>query len=202
VTEALNDVLAPFSQLGELCPVLDQAGALAAATLRSGRKLLLCGNAGSACEAQHLAGELAGRYKYKHDRRALAAVSLNADGAVLTGIGKDYSFDDVFARQIEAIGQPGDLLVVFTTSGQSPNVIRALEAANRLGIASVAFLCRGGGAALPLASLALVVSHHDTARIQEAHQFLVHCLMDRIEAPSAEAKANHGPRQGGDNDDS
>ncbi|MCA2967903.1 MAG: SIS domain-containing protein [Acidobacteriaceae bacterium] len=182
MTEALNDVLSLFSQLGELRPVLDQAAALAAATLRNGRKLLLCGNGGSACEAQHLAGELAGRYK--HDRRALAAVSLNADGAVLTCIGNDYSFDDVFARQIEAIGQPGDLLVVFTTSGQSPNVVRALEAANRLGIASVAFLGRGGGAALPLATLALVVPHHDTARIQEAHQFLLHCLMDRIEAAS------------------
>lgn len=179
MTEALTEALSVFSRLGELSPALDEAATMAVKTLRGGHKLLICGNGGSACEAQHLAGELAGRYK--HDRRALAAVSLNADGAVLTCIGNDYRFEDVFARQLEAIGQPGDLLVAFTTSGQSPNILRALEAAKRQGIASVAFLGRDGGAAVKLADHALVVPHQDTARIQEAHQFLLHCLMDEIE---------------------
>jgi D-sedoheptulose 7-phosphate isomerase len=186
MTEALQQAISVFTRLHELHQDLDHAAQMAAATLRAGHKLLICGNGGSACEAQHLAGELAGRYK--RDRRALAAVSLNADGAVLTCIGNDYRFEDVFARQLEAIGQPGDLLVAFTTSGQSPNILRALEVAKRLGIASLAFLGRDGGAAVKIADHALVVPHHDTARIQEAHQFLLHCLMDEIEttvAPSA-----------------
>jgi D-sedoheptulose 7-phosphate isomerase len=177
--EALAQALSLFSRLDTLSPQLQQAADVATAALRGGHKLLICGNGGSACEAQHLAGELAGRYK--HNRRALAAVSLNSDGAVLTCIGNDYRFEDVFARQIEAIGQAGDLLVVFTTSGQSPNILSALEAAKRLRISSLAFLGRDGGSALQLADYALVVPHQDTARIQEAHQFLLHCLMDEIE---------------------
>jgi D-sedoheptulose 7-phosphate isomerase len=179
MTEALSQALSVFSRLNELSDGLQHAANLASSTLRTGHKLLICGNGGSACEAQHLAGELAGRYK--QDRRALAAISLNSDGAVLTCIANDYRFEDVFARQIEAIGQRGDLLVVFTTSGQSPNILRALESAKSLGIASLAFLGRDGGAAIHLATHALVVPHHDTARIQEAHQFLLHCLMDEIE---------------------
>lgn len=177
--DALDQALSVFISLSSLSEDLARAARLATSTLRDGGKLLICGNGGSACEAQHLAGELAGRYK--HDRRALAAVSLNADGAVLTCIGNDYRFEDVFSRQLEAIGRPGDLLVVFTTSGQSPNVLRALDTANRLGLASLAFLGRDGGPAASLAGHALIVPHHDTARIQEAHQFLLHCLMDQIE---------------------
>ena len=96
-------------------------------------------------------------------------------------IGNDYRFEDVFSRQIEALAQPGDLLIAFTTSGQSPNVLAALTTARRLGVASVAFLGRNGGTALPLADVALVVPHSQTNRVQEAHQLLLHCLMDRIE---------------------
>ena len=177
--KALEQALSVFSGLHELRNELDHAAHMTIATLRNGHKLLICGNGGSACEAQHLAGEFAGRYK--QDRRALAAVSLNADGAVLTCIGNDYRFEDIFARQLEAIGKPGDLLVVFTTSGQSPNILKALEVARRLGIASLAFLGRDGGAATRLADCSLIVPHLDTARIQEAHQFLLHCLMDEIE---------------------
>jgi len=179
MTEALEQAISVFTGLHELRSDLDHGAQMAIDTLRAGHKLLICGNGGSACEAQHLAGELAGRYK--HDRRALAAVSLNADGAVLTCIGNDYRFEDVFARQLEAIGRPGDLLVVFTTSGQSPNILCALETAKRLGLPSLAFLGRDGGMAAALATHALIVRHSDTARIQEAHQFLMHSLMDQID---------------------
>jgi D-sedoheptulose 7-phosphate isomerase len=179
MTEALEQAISVFKDLHALGDDIEHAAHMAVASLRAGNKLLICGNGGSACEAQHLAGELAGRYK--HDRRALAAVSLNADGAVLTCIGNDYHFEDVFARQLEAIGRPGDLLIVFSTSGESPNILRALETAKLLGLPSLAFLGRDGGMAAALATQALIVRHSDTARIQEAHQFLMHCLMDHIE---------------------
>lgn len=179
MTEALEQAISVFKDLHALGDDIEHAAHMAVASLRAGNKLLICGNGGSACEAQHLAGELAGRYK--HDRRALAAVSLNADGAVLTCIGNDYHFEDVFARQLEAIGRPGDLLIVFSTSGKSPNILRALETAKRQGLPSLAFLGRDGGMAAALATQALIVRHSDTARIQEAHQFLMHCLMDHIE---------------------
>jgi D-sedoheptulose 7-phosphate isomerase len=148
--------------------------------LASGGKLLICGNGGSAAEAQHLAGELMGRYK--QNRAPLAAITLGADAAVMTCIGNDYSFDEAFARQLRALGRAGDVLIAFTTSGASPNVLKALAAAKDLGLKTVAFLGRDGGEAGKLADCALVVRHWDTARVQEGHQFLMHALMDAIEA--------------------
>lgn len=150
--------------------------------LQRGNKLLICGNGGSAAEAQHLVGELMGRYK--RNRRALAAVALNADSTLLTCIGNDFSFEDAFARQVEGLGCAGDLLIVFTTSGNSPNILRALAAAKAMQIQTIAFLGRDGGAAHSLADCSLLVAHSDTARIQEGHNFLMHCLMDGIEAQS------------------
>ncbi len=158
---------------------VEQIAATMLAAIREGRKILLCGNGGSACEAQHLAAELAGHYQ--RDRRALPAVALSADGALLTCIGNDFAFEDIFARQVEALGNPGDVLIVFTTSGNSPNVLRALDAARQRGLLSIALLGRGGGAARGKAQLEIIVAHDDTARIQEAHQFLLHALMDIIE---------------------
>jgi D-sedoheptulose 7-phosphate isomerase len=116
------------------------------------------------------------------DRPALAAVALTADTTLLTAIGNDYGYDQVFARQVRGLGKAGDILIVFTSSGNSPNILRALEAARELGIRSIAFLGRGGGQAKDLADCVLPVPHAVTARIQEAHQFLLHVLMDRIEA--------------------
>ena len=109
-------------------------------TFRQGGKLLTFGNGGSACEAQHLAGELIGRYK--SNRKPLPAIALNADTAVITCIGNDFTFDDVFARQLEGLGRRGDLVVAFSTSGNSRNVLRALEAARRISIRSITFLGR------------------------------------------------------------
>jgi D-sedoheptulose 7-phosphate isomerase len=115
----------------------------------------------------------------------LPAVALTADSAVLTCVGNDFRFEDVFARQVQALGNPGDVLVAFTTSGYSGNVLAALELARKLQLTSIAFLGRDGGAAACLADCKLIVPHTDTARIQEGHQFLMHSLMDIIEAETA-----------------
>lgn len=147
--------------------------------LNSGGKILTCGNGGSAADALHLAEELVGRYN--RDRRSLPAVCLNADPTLLTCIANDYSFDEVFARQVEGLGGKNDVLVCFSSSGNSPNVVRALEAARKLGVRSVALLGKGGGKAKGQADLELIVASADTARIQEAHTLLLHAVLERVE---------------------
>jgi D-sedoheptulose 7-phosphate isomerase len=177
--KSLDDALKSLADMRLLQPGLRDAALKCIESLRNGHKLIACGNGGSACQAQHLVGELVGRYK--SNRAALPAIALTADSAVLTCIGNDYSYEDIFARQIRALGQPGDVLVAFSTSGRSANVLRALEACRELQITSIAFLGRDGGAAAPLADCALIIPHTDTARVQEAHLFLMHSLMDLIE---------------------
>lgn len=176
---ALGAALNVFQSLREMEHELEGAADLCCRALRDGNKILTCGNGGSAAEAQHLVGELMGRYLL--DRAPLPAVALTADSALVTCIGNDYSFDDVFARQVRGLGASGDVLVAFSTSGNSPNILAALSAAREKGIESIAFLGRCGGSARGLADHALVIPHSNTARIQEAHQFLLHSLMDRIE---------------------
>jgi len=177
---SLQDAIAVYHSLSALEAQVQTAGRICTDALAAGRKLLICGNGGSAAEAQHLAGELMGRYK--DDRRPLPAVALTADSALVTCVGNDYCFEEVFSRQLRALAQPGDVLVVFTTSGNSPNILMALETAREMGVASIAFLGRDGGSAIELSDCSLVVRHPETARAQEAHQFLMHGLMDEIEA--------------------
>ena len=148
-------------------------------SLRSGGKLLTCGNGGSAADALHLAEELVGRYK--QNRRPLPAVCLNADPTLLTCIGNDFGFDEVFARQVEGLAGKNELLVCFTTSGNSRNILRALDAAKKIGVTTVALLGKDGGKARGKADLELIVGHADTGRIQEAHTLLLHALLERIE---------------------
>lgn len=166
--------------LARLESELGEAAGICVGALAAGGKLLVCGNGGSACDAQHLVGELVGRYK--KSRRPLAAIALNADGAALTCIANDFSYEEVFARQVEALGRAGDIVIVFTTSGQSPSVLACLRKAREMGLRTIAFLGKDGGAAAGLAECPLVVRHAETARIQEGHQFLMHALMDAVEA--------------------
>jgi D-sedoheptulose 7-phosphate isomerase len=187
ISKSLQESMAVLASLEELEPRLVRAVAMCAACLKSGGKLLVCGNGGSAAEAMHLVGELVGRYK--QNRAPLAAISLGTDAALTTCIGNDYSYEEIFSRQVRGLGRRGDVLIAFTTSGRSPNVIHALKAANEMGIESIAFLGKDGGPALPLATEALVVRHTDTARIQEGHQFLMHSLMDLLEVEVAESSA-------------
>ncbi len=159
--------------------VFEAIAAAAVTSLREGGKILTCGNGGSAADALHLAEELLGRYR--GNRRPLAAVSLNGDPTLLTCIGNDYGFDQVFARQVEGLADRRDLLVVFTSSGNSANIVLALEAARRKGCKSVAFLGKDGGAAKGKADLELIVAGTETGRIQEAHTLLLHALLETIE---------------------
>jgi D-sedoheptulose 7-phosphate isomerase len=140
--------------------------------LRRGCKILICGNGGSAADAQHFAAELTGRYL--KERRALAAIALSTDTSALTCIGNDYGFEQIFSRQVEALGRPGDLLVAISTSGNSPNVIQAVAAAHGLGMRTLGLLGREGGKLKALVDDALVVPSPVTARIQELHQMTYH----------------------------
>jgi D-sedoheptulose 7-phosphate isomerase len=148
--------------------------------LVSGHKLLVCGNGGSASDATHFATEFACRFM--EDRRPYPALSLTANGELITAMGNDYGFDEVFARQVWAFGQPGDVLVALSTSGQSRNVLRALEESNRLGLESLCFLGRDGGFTKGVATLDLIAPGPNTARIQEAHKLLYHVLCEIVEA--------------------
>lgn len=159
---------------------IDRAGDLILQALRAGRKIIACGNGGSAAEAQHFTTELVGRY-FKH-RRSLPAVALTADGTLVTCIGNDYGYDAVFARQIEGLAQPGDVVLVLTSSGNSPNILLALDAAKKLGLDTIALLGRGGGKAQGLATAEIVVPGDSGAAAQECHLFLIHHFCERVDA--------------------
>lgn len=163
----------------ELDHILRQADDMAE-RLRRGCKILICGNGGSAADAQHFAAELSGRYL--KERRALAGLALTTDSSALTAIGNDYGFDRVFSRQVEALGRPGDLLVGISTSGNSPNVLLAVEAAKGLGMRTLGLLGRDGGKLKGLVDDALVVPSSVTARIQEVHQMVYHFWCEALDA--------------------
>ena len=155
------------------------AGMLAAQALKGGGKIMFCGNGGSAADSQHLAAELTGRFT--NDRRPLAALALSTDSSALTCIGNDYSFNEVFARQVAGLGKEGDLLIAISTSGNSCNVIRAIEEARRLHIETVALLGHNGGQIRSMCEHSIVVPSMVTARIQECHILIGHSLCGLIE---------------------
>ena len=160
-------------------PVLEAIARAMVSTLRAGGKILWCGNGGSAGDSQHLAAELVGRYR--RERRGMASVALTTDSSALTSIANDYGYEAVFSRQVEALGVEGDLLVGISTSGNSQNVVAALTAARRQGMATVAFTGAGGGRMVKLADYLFAVASKETARIQEAHILAGHMLCDWIE---------------------
>lgn len=148
--------------------------------LLAGGKILTAGNGGSAADAMHLSEELVGRYK--GNRRALASVALNCDATALTCIANDFSFDEIYSRQIEALGREGDVLVVFSTSGNSPNILNALDAAKKRGMVTVAMLGKSGGKAKGRADHEIIIASPDGARVQEAHTLILHLWLELIEA--------------------
>ena len=160
-------------------PVAAAAEVIAGA-LKQGGKLLLCGNGGSAADAQHYATELVARL-YRRERPAMAAVALTTDTSALTALANDYGFERVFARQVEALGRPGDVLLGLSTSGDSPNVVRAAEEARRRGMRIVAFTGAGGGRLGAAADVVLAVDSANTMRIQEIHLALGHVLCKLVE---------------------
>jgi D-sedoheptulose 7-phosphate isomerase len=164
----------------ELPPVLERAVTAMHECLGAGRKILACGNGGSAADAQHLAAELVGRFR--DERRALPAIALTADTALLTALGNDYGYERVFARQVEALGQRGDVLLAFSTSGNSPNVVQAAQTARRLGCGVVAFTGARGGELAAHADVLLKAPSNTVARIQEIHTLCIHVLCESLDA--------------------
>jgi phosphoheptose isomerase len=179
LTANIAQATAVLQDLAALENQLEAAATTIAAVLLSGHKLLACGNGGSAADASHLTTEFVGRFD--RDRRGYPAISLAAHGGDLTAIGNDYSFADLFARQVEAYGKSGDALVVFTTSGNSENIFRALTAAQANQLKTIAFLGRDGGKCRGVAETELLVRAKSTARIQEGHKFLLHTICELVE---------------------
>ena len=162
-----------------LTPVIEQAAQRLVECLDEGRTVYWCGNGGSASDAQHFAAELIGRFE--RERRAMASIALNTDTSVLTSIGNDYGFDEIFRRQVEGLVRLGDVLVGISTSGSSPNVLQAVEQAKRQGGVTIGLLGRDGGRIREACDLAIVVPGASTARIQEMHAFIGHILCALVE---------------------
>jgi D-sedoheptulose 7-phosphate isomerase len=177
--QALRDHLDTMLGVEALAAPVQRAAELMAHTLREGGKLMFCGNGGSAADSQHLAAEFIGRFV--NDREPLAALALTTDTSTLTCVSNDYAFDRVFERQVIGLAKPGDCLIGISTSGNSANVLRAMEAARSRGVHCIGLLGRDGGALAPLCDPAIVVTATTTARIQEAHIFIGHMLCALVE---------------------
>jgi D-sedoheptulose 7-phosphate isomerase len=182
----LDEHLQVATAARDILPALAEVEAAVLASFASGGRLFAFGNGGSAADAQHLAAELVGRFL--RPRAPLSAIALTTDTSTLTGIGNDFSFEDVFARQVAAHAQAGDVVIAFSTSGGSENVVRGLAAAREAGATAVLFTGRDGGRARAEADLVVAVPSATTARIQEVHALFIHLLSDRIDAWAAEER--------------
>lgn len=176
---SIEDSVATLRGLTALEQPLAAAAALLLRCLTGGHKLLICGNGGSASDATHMATEFLCRFM--EDRRPYPAISLTANGEFMTAVCNDYHADEIFARQVWGLGHQGDVLIAFTTSGKSRNVVRALEEAKKKGVATIAFLGRDGGFTKGIADIELIVAGNNTARIQEGHKLLFHVLCQLVD---------------------
>lgn len=177
--ESLQEHLAVMRQLSSLEEDICLATTLVTDTAKSGRTVFICGNGGSAADAQHFAAELTGRYC--QERRSYAGIALTVDTSALTAIANDYGYECVFSRQLEGLGKHGDVLIAISTSGTSPNIIEALKTAKEKGMKTIALSGKDGGKLAAMADIALVVPSDTTARIQEAHIFLLHSFCEGLE---------------------
>ena len=158
---------------------IEESAKLITACLLAGKKVLACGNGGSAADAQHFVAELVGRMG--RERRSLPAISLSADPSVVTALGNDYGYERVFARQVEGLGQPGDVLLAISTSGRSPNVLRAIETARRCGLQTVSLVGEGGDSLLANCDVCVHIPSRNTQRVQEIHTAVLHAICDHVE---------------------
>src|SRR5277367_6445240 len=177
--KAIEDSVATLRGLTALEEPLNRAAKMVLTCLTSGKKLLICGNGGSASDATHLATEFLCRFS--EDRRPYPAISLTANGEFMTAVCNDYHADEIFARQVQGLGEKGDVLIAFTTSGKSKNVLRALEEAKCKSIESICFLGRDGGFTKGVATIDLIVQGNNTARLQEAQKLLYHVLCEIVD---------------------
>ncbi len=169
-----------FDALEALFPQISEVGILLQNCIKNGGKILICGNGGSAADSQHIAAEIVGRFK--KERKGLPAIALTTDTSIITSVGNDYGYDYIFARQVEALCRPEDLLIGITTSGNSANVVRAIEAANEVGATTIGLTGGTGGKLNALCTHNIIVPANVTARVQEAHIFIGHCLCEILES--------------------
>jgi D-sedoheptulose 7-phosphate isomerase len=172
--------MAMFEALKTTFPLISDVGIAMRDCIQRGGKILLCGNGGSAADSQHIAAEIVGRFK--KERKGLPAIALTTDTSILTSVGNDYGYDYIFARQVEALCRAEDMLIGLTTSGNSANVVRAIEAANQIGATTVGLTGGSGGKLNDLCRYNIVVPSNVTARIQEAHIFIGHSLCEILES--------------------
>jgi phosphoheptose isomerase len=177
--DSLQQAIGLFQTLEPLEATLNKAADMVSKCLIGGNKLLVCGNGGSASDSAHFATEYLCRFN--QDRRPYPALSLTSEGSLMTAVGNDYHFEDVFARQIWGLGQKGDVIIALSTSGKSKNILKGLEESKKRGLESIAFLGRDGGFCKGMATIDLIVPGDNTARIQEAHKFLFHVLCEIVE---------------------
>lgn len=175
-----QETIQALQALAPLKPRIIQAGDLLLRALKAGRKILVCGNGGSAAEAQHIAAEFVGRFK--KERKSLPAISLTTDTSILTAVANDYSFDIVFSRQVEGLGNRGDLLFLLSTSGNSKNCVAACETAKAKGIKTVAFTGEGGGKLKSMADTCFMVPSKVTSHVQEVHLVVLHAICEYADA--------------------
>jgi D-sedoheptulose 7-phosphate isomerase len=180
IVREIQESIAVKQELARVAiPLIAEAARLIIASVRIGGKLIAFGNGGSAADAQHLAAELVGRYRA--DRSAIAAIALTTDSSALTAISNDFGFENIFSRQLEGIGKPGDVVLAISTSGNSPNVLRAAVLARKLGMATIGLSGRSGGELRDSVDLCLCVPSDSTPRIQEAHSLVIHILCGIVE---------------------
>ena len=179
VTQRMKDHAAVLEATMELIPDIEKAGALFKEALASGHKILFCGNGGSAADSQHLAAEIVGRFQ--KERRPFPAIALTVDTSILTAVGNDYGLDTVFARQVRALGEKGDVLVGISTSGNSQNVLEAIDAAREKGLTVIGLTAYGGGKMKEACDICLAVPAKVTARAQEMHIMIGHILCEIAE---------------------
>jgi len=160
-------------------PRIISAAEMIIKALKSGHKLFFCGNGGSAADSQHIAAEFVGRFQ--KERKAWPAIALTTDSSALTALGNDYSFDIVFSRQLQALGQKGDVLIAISTSGNSKNVLEALKQAKAMGISTIGVTGGSGGQLAPLSDIAIIAASSKTARIQESHLVIFHSICELVE---------------------
>jgi len=175
----LTEHLECFSCLSNLEQDILKAGDIMTRAIDTGRRIFACGNGGSAADAQHFTAEIVGRFH--RERRAWPAVALSTNTSIITAVANDYSYEDIFARQLDGLAASGDVLLGISTSGNSDNVIKAVDAARRMGIVTICLLGKSGGRLKDRADTAVVIPHANTARVQEAHIFILHIWAEMIE---------------------
>jgi D-sedoheptulose 7-phosphate isomerase len=183
ILKAIGESARLHEDLASLAQVIEEAALAVIDAVRGGGRIYVFGNGGSAADAQHIAAELVGRFE--KERRAFPVMALSCNTSILTALGNDYDFSDIFARQVEAFARPGDLAMGISTSGNSPNVIKGLLRAREAGARTIALLGKDGGQMRDLADITIIVPHRRTARIQEGHITIAHILCDLVEGALA-----------------